>query len=221
MNELVVKEYSTPPSVLDQEPSAMIARTTKVAEILSKVIRDKGLSQSIQGKEYVQVEGWELAGTMLGFVVREKEIKEQPDGSFEAWVELYHPASGRVISHASALCGMDEKRWSRADRFARRSMAVTRATGKVYRMNFAWIIKMAGFQPTPEEEMPAEMNRSTARGDLYNSTDQTHKRWLMTELKKTSLPQDGWGKISTALHGKYEDELPMVITDYLAEASKM
>ena len=35
-------------------------------------------------------------------------------------------------------------------------MAVTRATGKAYRLGFSWIIKLAGYEATPAEEIPQE-----------------------------------------------------------------
>ena len=34
------------------------------------------------------------------------------------------------------------------------SMAQTRALGKAYRMALGWIMKMAGYEATPAEEMP-------------------------------------------------------------------
>lgn len=43
--------------------------------------------------------------------------------------------------------------WAHSE-FSIRSMAQTRATGKVYRLALSWIMKMAGFEPTPAEEMP-------------------------------------------------------------------
>jgi hypothetical protein len=78
------------------------------------------------------------------------------DGGYEAIVELVRIRDGMVIGRASALCGMDEKTWASRPEYARRSMAVTRATGKAYRLGYSAIIKLAGFEPTPAEEMPVE-----------------------------------------------------------------
>lgn len=33
-------------------------------------------------------------------------------------------------------------------------MAVTRATGKAYRLSYAWVMAMAGYETTPAEDMP-------------------------------------------------------------------
>jgi hypothetical protein len=64
-----------------------------------------------------------------------------------------------VIGGGTAVVGMDEKdrdgklTWGARPEYARRSMAVTRAAGKAYRLTLAWIMALAGFESTPAEEM--------------------------------------------------------------------
>ena len=48
---------------------------------------------------------------------------------------------------------MDETKWAKGPDYARRSMAATRATSKACRLAFSWVMVLAGFQPTPAEEM--------------------------------------------------------------------
>ena len=50
-------------------------------------------------------------------------------------------------------CGRDEPDWMKRPAFQRRSMAVTRATGKAARLAFSWIMVLAGFQACPAEEI--------------------------------------------------------------------
>lgn len=64
-------------------------------------------------------------------------------------------SDGACISRASAECG-EEKPWNTRARYARRSMAQTRATGKACRLAFSWVMSLAGYEPTPFEEMPSE-----------------------------------------------------------------
>jgi len=80
---------------------------------------------------------------------------------YTAIVELVRITDQAVISRASAECGAADEYdrngnllWSKRPRYARRSMAQTRATGKACRMSFSWIMKLAGYEPTPAEEMP-------------------------------------------------------------------
>jgi hypothetical protein len=141
-------------SLFDLDPDAQIEFAAKVANSLVKVIEKQHLYTNIQGRKYVRVEGWEVLGTFLGVLPRERNVTELPDGSYEAFVDLVRSSDGVVVGGASAICGTDEKRWSGADRYARRSMAITRAVGKAYRTCFSWIISLAGYEPVPAEEIP-------------------------------------------------------------------
>lgn len=123
-----------------------------MATELAQVIRSQNLSTVIQGRHYVQVEGWTTLGVMLGVTAREVSTTEQ-DGIYTSIVELVRMGDGAVISRASAECG-EEKPWNSRPRYARRSMAQTRATGKACRLAFSWIMKLAGYEATPAEEMP-------------------------------------------------------------------
>lgn len=143
-------------SFFNMEPENQIAYAARIATTLTKVIQDQGLFTNIQGRKYVKVEGWEVLGSFLGVLPRERTVNELSDGSYEAFVDLVRSSDGIVIGGASAICGADEKRWGSADRYARRSMAITRAVGKAYRTSFSWIISLAGYQPTPAEEMPQQ-----------------------------------------------------------------
>lgn len=134
-------------------PAALVSGATQISDQLAKIIRDKKLANKIQGKEYVRVEGWTTLAALLGVIAREDKVHAEADGSYIATVSLVRMTDGSVISTASAECGMDEPKWANGPRYARRSMAITRATGKAARLAFSWIMALAGFQPTPAEEM--------------------------------------------------------------------
>jgi len=51
--------------------------------------------------------------------------------------------------------------WTR-DEFSIRSMCHTRTIGKAYRTTLSWVMKLAGFEPTPLEDMPGMAVESTA-----------------------------------------------------------
>ena len=89
---------------------------------------------------------------MLGVLPREREVEKIDDG-YKAYVELVRTSDGAIIGGASAICTRDERNWSNRDDYAVRSMAVTRATGKAFRLGFSWIMKLAGYEATPAEEM--------------------------------------------------------------------
>lgn len=142
-------------SVRMTDYGAVIAHGTKVADLLRNLINSRKLASNIGGREYVTVEGWNALGAMLGVTPREVSVREV-DGDYEADVELIRVSDGAVIGRATAIVGSDEKTWASRPRYARRSMAVTRATGKAFRLALSWIVKLAGFEVTPAEEMPEE-----------------------------------------------------------------
>ncbi len=135
-------------------PADVIHQATNIAKQLASIIRDRKLFSRISGKEFVRVEGWSTLGAMLGVLPREVSVVSHEDGSYEATVELIRTGDGAVIGGASAICGTpDEAMWAKRPAYARRSMATTRATGKAYRLGFSWIMALAGYEPTPAEEM--------------------------------------------------------------------
>jgi hypothetical protein len=134
-------------------PAELVRRATEAADVLAKVIEDKKLYSSIQGKRYVRVEGWTSLAVLLGCLPREVSITRREDGTYEAVVELARMSDGAVLTRASAECGMDETKWAKGPDYARRSMAATRATSKACRLAFSWVMVLAGFAATPLEEM--------------------------------------------------------------------
>lgn len=151
-NDIVVSEQVRLGS-LEIETSDVIRRATGVAKELATIINDRKLHSVISGRKYVQVTGWSTLGAMLGVLPRELDCLEHENGDFEATVELIRSSDGAVVGRGSAIVGVDEPTWNKRPRYARRSMAITRATGKAYRLGFAWIMTLAGYEATPAEEM--------------------------------------------------------------------
>lgn len=136
------------------DPVEVIERAGRAADALKSVLVRQGLTQNIQGKDYVRVEGWTTLGSMLGVVPVCTWTKEIPNG-WEARVEA-RTLDGRVIGAAEAQCSRDEKMWAKRDAYALRSMAQTRATSKALRAPLGFIVTLAGYEATPSEEMPRE-----------------------------------------------------------------
>jgi hypothetical protein len=153
-NAIVVAEKAQPIMLGDVRvngPTGLIPVATQVATELVKIVDRQKLFKQIGPKKYPLVEAWTTCAAMLGVTPRESGVVEH-DGEFEATVELVN-GRGEVIGRASAICGMDEPTWASRPRYARRSMAITRATGKACRLKYSWIMTLAGYEPTPAEEM--------------------------------------------------------------------
>lgn len=143
-----------------ETPGGMIALATQMATALADIVDRQRLYTVIQGRKYPQVEAWMTIGRMDNVVAREAEHPiRHDDGSYEAFVELIRLSDGMVIGRASALCGTpDDRPWSTRGEPQRRSMAATRATSRAFRQQYSWIMSLAGYEPTPADEMPADLH---------------------------------------------------------------
>ena len=139
-SDILSKEYSF---------KDKISVATEVATTLNDVIQTQGLAVNIQGNNYVTAEGWNCLGTMLGTYAQTEFVEkiEKPKG-YKARVSIKQGDNVLATAEAIATFGGFQKTPQ-----AVYSMAQTRAMGKAYRMCFSWIVKLAGFQPTPAEEM--------------------------------------------------------------------
>ena len=129
---------------------------------LAKLIKEKGLSSNIQGKQFVNVEGWQFAGASLGLMPIITETTDltrrgtepgQLEIKYMAKCEVRNINTGQLVATGVALCSNFEHSKKRFDEYAILSMAQTRAIGKAYRNLLAWLMKAAGFEATPAEEM--------------------------------------------------------------------
>jgi len=139
--------------------------TLDLAKDLAKFIKDNKLSTTVQGKEFVNVEGWQYAGSRLGIVpIVEHVINvgSPEELKYQAKVTLFDIRHGVTVGAGFAVCSNKESGKKFYQEFAIMSMAQTRAVGKAYRNILAWIIRAAGYEPTPAEEMDYDTNKASA-----------------------------------------------------------
>jgi hypothetical protein len=138
-----------------------MARASKLGSELVKFLRDNDLVIEIAGKNYVPVEGWQFVGMQLGLT--EVVLSCDPVAPFENEKEVKYRAvvevinqNGTVVSRGFAWCSNQESKKKSFEEYAIASMAQTRAIGKSYRNILSWIVKMAGYEATPAEEIDRE-----------------------------------------------------------------
>lgn len=174
-NELVKQSFS-----LSAPSQAM-----EVADILQRFVKEKNLTANIKGKNYPLVEAWQFAGSQLGLYPLLTETKDISNGNeikYMATVEIRRIENDTLMSRGVAICSNKEGSKRSFDEYAILSMAQTRAEGKAYRMLLSWLMKAAGFEATPAEEMdfakqpdpdfsdvPAESERELLRQLVYSS----------------------------------------------------
>ena len=154
--ELVPSQEPQPVTLFrTDDPEEVVERASKVAAALKKVITGQKLATRISGREHVRVEGWQTLGTMLGVTAVctwTRKVGDDESGGWEARVEA-RTLDGRVIGAAEAECLRAESKWKNRDSYALRSMAQTRATSKALRSVLSFVVTLAGYDPTPAEEM--------------------------------------------------------------------
>lgn len=157
----------------------------QVAETLQKFVKEKKLTANIKGKEYPLVESWLFAGSQLGLyplLIDVKDLSNEKEVKYMATVEVRRISDDKVMSRGVAVCSNKESSKKLFDEYAILSMSQTRAAGKAFRMLLSWIMKAAGFEATPAEEMdfaknaeadfsdvPAESERQLLRNLVYTS----------------------------------------------------
>lgn len=149
----LVPAHAPSPALFGDDPVEVIEKASVVANALKAVIDRQKLYATIQGKQHITVDGWQLVGQMVG-VTAVCVSTEPVDGGYLATVEA-RAADGRVVGRADALCTKHEKRgpWKSSDDYARLSMAQTRATSKALKGPLGFVVSLAGFANTPAEEM--------------------------------------------------------------------
>lgn len=135
------------------DPAMVVKKATATADALIQVVRDKQLIKRIGQSDHVLVEAWTLLGAMLGVFPVCQWTRKLEDG-WEARV-VVQTLTGAIVGAAEAECLRSESNWKSRDDYALRSMAQTRATSKAMRAPLGFIVQLAGFNPTPAEEMPS------------------------------------------------------------------
>jgi hypothetical protein len=164
--DLVPYTPSPPPTTLfgTDDPAAVVRAAQYAAQPLAAVVRDQHLSVKIGQGEHVKVEGWTLLGSMLG-VFPVIVWTHKLENGWEARVEA-RTRGGEVVGAAESMCDRNEARWKDADEYAIRSMAQTRATSKALRAPLGFVMKLAGYDPTPAEEMPRKPRKRAGQAKV-------------------------------------------------------
>lgn len=148
--------------LVQRDPEAEVEWASRCARALVGAIKSNPqLVARISNKDYIKAEGWQTLGAMTKVdhidVVWCREYTPPGGDTHTGWevrVEV-RDRDGNVRGTGEAMCLRSETRWKSADEFAIRSMAQTRALGKAYRMALSYVVALAGYEPTPAEEMPA------------------------------------------------------------------
>lgn len=150
-----MSEASEVVSIVRAEPEnvgALMRRSTDVAGVCREIVLKT--AQSIQGRKYVRVEGWQAIATAYGCIASARDVEVVP-GGIRAIGEVRRVSDGVVLATAEGFVGDDEKTWASRPVYARRAMAQTRSLSRACRSAFAFVVVLidADLSTTPAEEM--------------------------------------------------------------------
>lgn len=174
-----------------RKPEEVLVEAQQAAAALQQRIAGKKTPVVFNGEQYVEADDWQMVAHFFGYAAKATSCEYVEFGDvvgFKAEADLVHEASGRVVSHAVAFCLNEEDNWGERNkydwqngrrvlvgsvqtpRFQLASMAQTRACAKVCRNKLAWVVSLAGYRPTPAEEMQTASGQEIAgRGPSSNS----------------------------------------------------
>jgi len=182
---------------MSRAPKVVLEEAAEAARALRQIIEAKPHKIVLNGKTYLQFEDWQTLGRFYGVTAVGRSTNPVLFGKvqgFESHAEALLVGSDQVISRAEAMCLDDEANWKNKPLYQLRSMAQTRACAKALRNVLAWVVVLAGYAPTPAEEMgvapmtPVVAKRCSA---IANAPDmETLKRLFATAYREADAGKD-------------------------------
>jgi hypothetical protein len=160
---------------------------SKMALVVKEYVVKNNLYATIVGKNYVLVEGWMFAGGLLGLFPKVIKVECIGKDKWLAQVDIISRKDGSVASSGFALCSKEENKKSTFDEYAILSMAQTRAIGKAYRNLIGWVMKLAGYESTPAEEMKGKKEAITVEEEVVVEEGTEKVDELKSKLKGTTI----------------------------------
>jgi hypothetical protein len=154
MEDLAIYEAGKDMAIA-REPEVVLAEAKKAAQSLQNVVSKKHKPVIFNGEQYLEFEDWQTVGRFYGVTAKVILTEFVDFGAASGFLAraVAIRSDGMEISAAEAMCLNDEPNWSRKPLFQLRSMSQTRACAKALRNVLAWVVVLAGYKPTPAEEM--------------------------------------------------------------------
>ncbi len=159
---------------LARRPEEVLEDASRAAKALTKIVEDNKWMVQIGKSKHLRVEAWMTLAHFYGITGKVRECHYIQFGNAVGWeavADAVRMSTGVAISSGEAMCLNDEDNWNVRPKyewqngkrvkvgeepvplFQLRSMAQTRAISKALRNTLAWVVVLAGYSPTPAEEM--------------------------------------------------------------------
>ena len=151
-------------ALFSHDPEQAFVEAQRIVNVVAQRCTGPGYLVNIRGKQYPKIEWWTTVSASLGLfpqVLFAQRLDRDDEIAYEAKVAVYR--QNQIVASGEAMCSSKEERWSHADEYAIKSMAITRASGKAYRIPLSFLAVMAGLEATTAEEIPVA--EPTTSGD--------------------------------------------------------
>ena len=133
------------------------------AKTFVDIVEQQELFTMIGPSKHLNHEAWETIAAGYGLTAAVdkttyhwKKESEEDSGDELFMVEAHAVVldrEGTIRGGAVASCGRDEPNWATKPVHQVASMAGTRASAKALRLMLSWVVEIAGYEPTPSEEI--------------------------------------------------------------------
>lgn len=142
---------------LQKSPDEIILDANEAAKTLEKLLLSNKMPPlEFKGHRYLEYPHWQTIAKFYHCTASTGDaVYVEIDGKkgFKAKGQVLDEKTGLVVGAAEAYCLNDEPQWKFKPFFQMASMAQTRAASKSLSNKFKYVAILAGFQPTPAEEM--------------------------------------------------------------------
>ncbi len=159
------------------------AEAVQMAVLLKNIIVQQKLYVNIKGRNYAMVDAWVMAGFLTGISVmvdEPKNLSNEKEIKYSVTAKLYK--GDQQIGAGYALASSKEAIKRNFDEYAIYSLAQTRAIGKAYRNKIGFLIKLAGMETTPAEEITKVSEQTPASG-VESSIEKLRSSKTLVELE--------------------------------------
>jgi hypothetical protein len=213
--EMTVYDCSTDVAI-SRPPAVVLEEARKAASALQDVVKNKQKPVIFNGEQYLEFEDWQTVGRFYGVTAKVVSTEFIDFGAVQGFLAraVTLRADGMEVSAAEAMCMNDEPNWKSKPLFQLRSMAQTRACAKSLRNVLAWVVVLAGYKPTPAEEMQEGTNgKPSIQQPTAKKTTELTARGIIEEVTvKTGTGAKGdWKKfgikIGEAWFGTFDSKI--------------
>ncbi|MBC8377463.1 MAG: hypothetical protein H8E26_15605 [FCB group bacterium] len=207
-------------TLFNQDPEKAYEEAQHLVNIMASRCKGPGYLVNIKGRVYPRIEWWASVSASLGLFPRTvfaRNLDRELEIAYEAKVEVCR--NGQVISSGEAMCSSKEARWENAPEYAIKSMAITRASGKAYRIPLSFLAVMAGLEATPAEEVTPDVINNNDKSDIP-ATDKQVER-LGSLLNDDRLTLDEVTKLRGALlNGLSKEKASEIMSYFFGKSEK-